>query len=245
MFLLITVFSHAQNNNIIISDSLTEKAEKYNFDRAKIKKFKFGEYRVIKAKGNWISSTSHATYKTYEENIDRNKFSFILINNSLDSAKVKALFTKISQYRKSGGFLLQALTGIESSNYEGLNNSSSFAATIVTTKDQKITWNLLMKETPDKDGKYHIQGSLSNGVQTIYIAQIGFGKVIVIKKRFVTQSPVRYEFIEHEQSLSALRIDWDFSTSLWFKPYLEPNLKLILAAAMTSITQTEFGFRFD
>ena len=246
LFLITSFFVLAQNNTIIISDSLTVAAEKYNIRNVKLKKFKFGEYAVVKAKAPWITSTAHTTYKTYEEDIARQKFSFILTNNKSDSAQVKALITEITQYRQSGGFLLEATTGIESANYEGLNNPSNLSASI-SINNKTEPWHLLLEETPImNDGKNMIKGTLSNGLRIIDIVQVYFDKEGTYNIDATSSyPPIRYEFIENGISLGAIRREYGSNPYFLFKFNLEPTMKLILAATMISIMETEYIYRFQ
>jgi hypothetical protein len=245
LFSIISFLVQAQNKNIIISDSLSITAEKYNIKRGKLKKFKFGEYYIVKARPPWGTTTSHTTYKTYEENISRQKYSFTLVDKeSRNFAVVKALNTEISKYRQTGGFLFQAVTGIESTNYEGLNNSLNLSATISINSNNAESWNLHLEETPIEDGEKTIMGTLSNGKRTIDIVQVYFDKDgTYYFDDTLLYPPNRFEFIQNGQSLGAVRIEYNFNTQFWFKPNLESTIKLVLAASMTTIGESNLGLR--
>lgn len=245
LFSMSSFFVGGQNITIAIKDSLSDKAEKYNIQSVKLKKLRFGEYSVVKARPGWITSTTHTTHKTYEENISHQKISFILVKGKTAYVQIEATFSKISQYRQSGGFLFQALTGIESGNYESLNNSSNLSASISTNNDKIKPWNLLLEETPIDGGETLIEGSLGNGVRTIYIKLVSVGK-FDYDVEFIDVSPLRYEFTENEQSLGAMQVaNQNYATSFLFKANLEPTIQMILAASMTLIRYTEYGLRFE
>jgi len=61
LFLIISFLVHGQNKNIVINDSLSSTAKKYNLNTSKLKNIKFGDYHIIKARPKWIISTSHTS----------------------------------------------------------------------------------------------------------------------------------------------------------------------------------------
>jgi len=248
LFLLTSFLVHGQNKNIVINDSLSSTAEKYNLNpTSKLKNIMFGDYHIIKARPKWIISTSHTTYKSYEENISRQKFSFTLVNEKSDFAKVKAIDTEISKYNQTSGldgFLFQAATGIESTNYEGLGNSLNLSATISINGNKTDSWYLYLEEIPINDGETTIIGTLANGKRIIDIVQVYFDKDGTYNfEDTLSYPPNRFEFIQKGQSLGALRIEYNFNTQFWFRPNLDSTTKLVLAASMTSIGQSYLGLR--
>ncbi len=255
LFLITSFLVHGQNKNIIISDSLSSIVEKYNIDIwQKLKKTKFGEYHIIKARDKWITSVSHTTRRSYEEDISRQKFSFTLVNEKSDFAKVKAIDTEISKYNQTsglGGFLFQAATGIESTKYEGLGNSLKLSATISINGDETDPWKLHLEETIISDGETTVIGTITNGKRIIDIVQVYFDKDGTYYGDW-SYPPKRFEFIKNEQSIGVIRIKYtkpdfwfEYDTQFWFRPNLEPTIKLVLAASMTTIAKSYFGQRME
>ncbi len=245
LFSITSCFVQAQNKSLIINDSLSN-AESFDVRNVKLKTFKFDEYTVVKAKVPWITNTAHKTYKTHEENIDHQKFSFTLVNKKSDVAEVEAMFTKTSQYRQSGGFLFEALTGVETTNYEDLNNTSNLSASIIINNNKTGPWNLVLEETPNIHGENRIKGRLGNGMRFIDIVQVYFDKegTYVIDDT-LSYPPIRYEFVENGQSIGAFRREYNLNSNFLFNTNLESTLKMILAASMISILQTEYCYRFQ
>lgn len=239
-------FVQAQNINTGSSDSFYGEAEVFEVSNAKLRKLKFGDYYVVKAKAPWITSTTHKTHRKYEENIERQKFSFTLVNGKSQSAQVKAQHAKTLLYRESGGFLTEALTGIESSSYEGIYDSSNLSASVSIINDTPQSWKLILEEIPIDSNKTYIKGSLTNGTRTIDIKQTGFGKFDIVEQKYIELSPLRYEFIEDGEFLGAFKVDYqNYATQFFFKAGLESITQLILAASMTCIKQTDYTYRFE
>jgi len=244
LFSIISFIAQSQNKNIVIYDSLPITSEKYNVIGTKLKKLKFGEFIVVKAKPIWIKSTTHNTHKTYEENIERKKFSFTLVNTKSESAEVKAVYEEISRYQQTGGFLLQATTGLETTNYEGLNNFSNVSASISLNNNSEH-WYLILEEVLYNNSESIVKGSIGNDERIIDIEQVYFDKDrTYVAYDSLSYAAIRFEFIENNQSLGAMRKEWNLSTDFWFRANLESSLKLIIAATMTVINETEFSYRF-
>lgn len=101
----------------------------------------------------------------------------------------------------------------------------------------------------DKENRVEgeLEGYISNGERTIYITKVYYDKnnpityFDYVKKERVSTPRLRYEFIENNQSLGAVKYEGMLKGSVWFNPELstQPEVKLILASAMISILRIQ------
>ena len=240
-FLLIIVNSTQAQKNIIISDSLTANAEKLNVKMGtqwfgKIWKFRFGDYAVVSSKLGWITtSTKGNFFNTKTESKSTQKFSFVLINKVNDSASVNA----------ANNIAIQSLHEIEIiphffwGNDELLQETRNFSAFITINGDTSETWALFMNITRGSNSLGSYDAFLTNGERKIFLIPTTSSKNGGDTRALPA---LGYEFIENDQSLSALQYFGGGAFGLnkniiWIKKNADEKMKLILAAASTAILQ--------
>ncbi len=244
-----SVLAQEQPINIVINDSLPDNSENYSVKIGALKKYKFGDYTVVKKK------TGIASIGT-KNNVSRKhaKFAFTLTNKKSDSAFFKAEFNEITSYEIKEDRLLHILTdmqvisGIEASTVSNIKSSKELKATIAISGNKNIIWTLLMEEGSHGWGvEGELEGSITNGERTIYITKVDYDKknpikyFDYVKRDSITIPRLRYEFIENKQSLGAVKYEGSLIGSVWFNLGLStnPEVKLILASVMISILRIQ------
>ena len=246
-FLIALVFivacnSYAQQNGIIISESLATNSTPLNVKMGtqwmgKIWKMKFGEYAIVDSKIGWTKTSSKSNLlNTKTESKTTQKFAFTLCNKTGDSAKVNA----------ANDIEVKALQETELFNIfiagenEILLDSRNFIALININQDTSETWTLCMNVTfgsTVEDGGFAF---LTNGERKIVInsAQSNNSKGV-----FSQMLPaLGYEFKENGETLCAVQYYGGGATGgnkniVWIHDKLDSRMKFILAAAMTSVLQ--------
>jgi len=263
LFSITSVLAQEQPIKIIINDSLPGNSEYYSVKIGALKKYKFGDYKVVKKKTGITSSGNTAdqeriilNVKTHHNSKTRSKFSFTLTNEKSDSAFVEAEFVELSQYLVTKDRLLYALSvlgknsDIEANTISDQTNTSILKATLVNSPNKNNIWTIQLN-IGDLDYSFSVEGelegSISNGERTIYITKVNYDKKNQIKyfdhviKDSITTPCLRYEFIENKQSLGAVKYEGNLKGSVWFNLELEqqPELKLMLASVMISILRIQ------
>jgi hypothetical protein len=236
-----TSLTQAQPENIIISDDLAASAEGLKVKIGaqtfgKIYKFKFGEYTVVQSKMGWtVTSEKSNLFNTKTESKTENKFSFVLSNKSSDSAFVNAMSNIEVKELQSMELFPNLYFGEDE-----LSGFSDLFLSFITTSDNKDeNWVLHMAETYGSDVENRFVASLSNGVLTINIIPASSNKNGDDSRMFPA---LGYEFVLNEQSIGAMQYYGGGALGynkniVWLKSELEPEMKLVLAAAMTSLMQ--------
>ncbi len=238
LFSITSVIAQEQPIKIVINDSLPDNSEHYTVKIGALKKYKFGDYQVVKKKTGITSSGNTANQeriilnvKTDHTSKTRSKFSYTLTNKKPDSVFVNAEFVKFSQYLVTKDRFLYALSilgknsDVEAQTISNATTTSILNATIVNIGNMNNIWSLQLINGDYSRSVYgELEGSISNGERTIYITKVNYEN-----KPF----SMRYEFVENNQSLGAANTDG----SVWFNQALEqqPELKLMLASVMISI----------
>ena len=261
LFPITSLIAQEQPIKILINDSLPDNSEYYSVKTGTLKKYRFGDYKVVKKKTGLTSSANIANQeriilnvKTDHDSKTGYKFSFTLTNDKSDSAFVKAEFIELSQYLVTKDRLLLILSilgensDIEAHTISDQSNTSILKATIVNSITVNDIWTLLLTNGNlgrSVDGQ--LEGSISNGERTIYITKVDYDlknriKVFSYSENDSIAFPrLRYEFIENQQSLGAVKYEGNLKGSVWFNLELEqqPELKLILASVMISILRIQ------
>ena len=245
LLLLENSFAQAQQKNIVINEELAANAEmlKVKMGTAwmgKIYKFKFGDYNVVKSKMGWTVTTSSSNLlNTKTESKTENKFSFILSNNTSDSAIVNSLSDVIVKE-------LHALNLFTSEHYEFyigseelLMNAQIFSSFITTSSNRNEIWVLRIEQTEGSEADNKYEGVIGNGVRIINIIPVSSNQYGNDSRIFPA---LGYEFKENNESLCAVQYYGGGALGsnkniVWIKSELDPRMKLILAAAMTSLMQ--------
>jgi hypothetical protein len=240
-FLLIILNNAEAQKDIIISDSLTANAEKLNVKMGtqwfgKIWKFRFGDYAVVSSKLGWVTASAKENFfNTKTESKSTEKFSFVLTNKANDSALVNA----------ANNIAIQSLHEIEIiphfslGNDELLKETHNFSAFITFNGDTTETWALLMNVTRGSNSQGEYNAFLTNGERKIFLLPTTSNKNGGDNRSLPA---LGYEFIENDQSLSALQYYGGGAFGLnkniiWITKNADQKMKLILAAASTAILQ--------
>ncbi len=242
-FLLIICTITQAQKDIVISDSLAANAAKLNVKMGaqwfgKIWKFRFGEYVVVSSKLGWASTTTKGNFfNTKTESKSTEKFSFVLTNQTNDSAKVNAANNISTQALHE----IEILPHFSWGSNEILQERRNFSAFITVNQDTSDTWALLMNMTTGSNtpGTYDVQ--LTNGERKIVVIPTTSNKNGGDAR---TLPALGYEFMENGQSLAALQYYGGGALGLnknivWIHNSPDNKIKLILAAASTAILQVK------
>jgi hypothetical protein len=227
--------------DIIISDSLTANAEKLNVKMGtqwfgKIWKFRFGDYAVVSSKLGWTTTSIKGNFfNTKTDSKSTEKFSFLLTNKTNDSASVNA----------ANNIAVQSLHEIEIiphffwGDEQLLQETRNFSAFITINGDTSNIWALFMNITRGSNTPGSYNAFLTNGERKIFIIPTTSNKNGGDSRSFPA---LGYEFIENDQSLSALQYYGGGALGLnknivWIHKNVDEKMKLILAAASTAILQ--------
>lgn len=235
--------SHAQDKAIVISDGLSASAERYEVKMGtqwmgRNWKLRFGDYAVVESRmGPTKSSSKGNLLGTKSQTETHHNFSFVLSNKTGDLATVKAATAEATRERHSIAIPSRVQWGAD----ETLSSTKQLSVSITTSGDQEETWTLLMETTYGRHADHESAASLSNGERTISIAFTTSARDGEDSRRLPA---LGYEFIENERSLCALQYHgggvWGLNKQIiWMDSSLEPTMKLVLAAAMTSLLQKE------
>jgi hypothetical protein len=239
--MLIVVNITEAQKDIIIGDSLTANAEKLNVKMGtqwfgKIWKFHFGDYAVVSSKLGWVTtSTKGNFFNTKTESKSTEKFSFVLTNKVNDSALVNAANNIAIQSLNE----IDILPNFSWGNDQLLQETRNFSAFISINSDTSETWALFMNITRGSTTMGSYDAFLTNGKRKIFIIPTTSNK-----NGGDTRSlpALGYEFIENDQSVSALQYFGGGAFGLnknivWINKNADEKMKLILAAASTAILQ--------
>ena len=231
----------AQNKGIIISENLATNSVPLKVKMGtqwmgKMWKWKFGEYAVVDSKMGWTKTTSESNLlNTKTESKTTNKFAFTLGNKSGDLANVNAatdIEVKVLQETELFSFLIIGENEI-------LLNSDNFTAIININQDTTETWSLFMNVTTGSTVEDSGYALLTNGTRKIFI-----NSVSSIRNEYDTQMlpALGFEFLENEEPLCAVQYFGGGAFGMkknivWIHDKLDSRMKLILAAAMTSLLQ--------
>lgn len=242
--LLVTLagIAEAQQSGIIINESLAANSEPMKVKlgtqwMGKIWSIKFGEYAVVESKMGWIKTSSKSNlFNTKSESKTTQKFAFTLSNKTGDSAKVNAANDIEVKVLKE----TELFTFLSIGEDELLLDSRNFTALININQDTSETWTLFMNITLGSTVEEGGTAFLSNGNRKILILSAQSNKS---KGAFSKMLPaLGYEFIENNEALCAVQYFGGGAMGtnknfVWIDNRLDSNMKLILAAAMTSVLQ--------
>ena len=118
-------------------------------------------------------------------------------------------------------------------------NSQYFSSLITTSSNPHETWVLLIEQTYGSSAENNNEAFLRNAERIINIIPVCSNKNGNDSRMLPA---LAYEFIEKGQSLCSMQYYGGGAMGynkniVWFKPGLEPGIKLILSAAMTSLMQ--------
>lgn len=235
----------AQNKNLELSEALAVNSEKLKVKMGsqwfgKTWKFKFGDYAVTDSKNKYgpiTSNTSNSNFfNTQIEIKSDQKFSFVLRNKKTkENAIVNVAFSIQTKELLA--------SEIFSNFYLGpnllLKDSQNFTAFISTSDNVTDTWVLTLKIDQGSEIDNKQEAFLTNGERIIFITPISSNDSSRDPRMFPA---LGYELIEDGQPLCAMQYYGGGALGynkniVWLSTHLEPRMKLILAAAMTSLLQ--------
>lgn len=243
LFTLAVITGYAQQKDIVLDGDLQANAERMKVKMGtqwmgKIWKFKFGDYAVTDSNSGWMTTTSHKKMFSFKESsVTEQEFSFILEDGTGDRAIANVAFSIGSEALVSlidfGDFAIGSDVA--------LSGSQNFSAFLYTGSMEDDVWVLVLNKGGSMSGEEVFTGFLTNQKQTIYIYPTSSNKEGNDSRSLPA---LGYEFAEGERALCAMQYYGGGALGynknvIWLRSDLDQHQKLILAAAMTSLLQTE------
>ncbi len=210
----------------------------------KITGYIFGPYRVVTSKRKrWITTKEASNFMgTQSQSVMEFDFSFTLRNGHADTAKVYANY--YGKETASHSFELLTLGDVTISSGEDAitGDEKVFLVAINTTSDTG-RWAMQIERYLGADGIYRTYGMLHRGNRQIAIRQVssfkpgeGWGFKI---------PALGYEFIENDYPLGVVQymgggMGGQNKKFVWLRKDVDPEINLVLAAAMTALMEWEF-----
>ena len=252
--LLAALPASAKPKHILVSDSLLAHADQWDVKRndrwVGMNRWQFGEYAVVASKTGWTTGGTHTNlFKTKTESYSKNKFSFVM-SNKTDSAFVDATRQIITQSNPG----LKVGENVHLGGTGQTVEIDRFIASITVGRDTTDMWDLLIGDTEvsdfsgDLDELARHKTVLIHGDRRIALVPV-FSKKLEKKPSFGSQLGMQlnpgalgYEFIEDGHSLCAVEyfssgISGMYKNTVWMDRSADPRLRLVLAAAMTSVLE--------
>lgn len=186
------------------------------------------DYAAVTTKTG-IVKTDHRTGRHYEDDTTRYKLSVVVATSDSSTATVDAKVHEVVRYMETdsaGDILVDLTTGIDLGSTQYLDRQKILSATIVTSLNATAEWALRLETNIDyAEATRHRHGSLA----------IGDRSIDIIDNRFHLPVPspasgFGIEFIENEKLLGTIG-----DGVYLFSRDLDPDLKLVLAAAMETV----------
>lgn len=243
LFSLTLTTGHAQQKEIVLDSDLQANAERMKVKMGtqwmgKIWKFKFGDYAVTDSKSGWMTTTSHKKMFSFKESsVTEQEFSFELEDGTGDKAVSNVAFSLASEALVALFEFGDFAVGTDAP----LSGSQNFSAMIYTGSMEEDVWVLVLNKGSNIDGEESFTGFLTNRQQTIHIYPTSSNKEGNDSR---SMPALGYEFVEGERALCAMQYYGGGALGynknvIWLRSDLDQHQKLILAAAMTSLLQTE------
>lgn len=240
--LFISTFTRAQKT-IIVSDSLSANAEKYNVKPGsqgpgKMWKVHFGDYGVVTSKMGWLTEKVKGNLlSTKIETASTQKFHFVFAGKTSDTAWVSAANNVVVKALQSLDLFPNFTLGTDEITQE----SKNFSAFITINQDTADTWALFLYQTRGTQAETSNDAFLTCGQRKIILSPVSSGKKSASPFSMQAEG---YEFYENGHSLSALQYFGGMSMNsniVWLNKELDPTMKLILSAAMTAVLQVKLS----
>jgi len=258
--------SRAQDPQIVISDALSAHAEalkvKMGSKRShRVWKISFGDYAVGEGSSQVEQSAASSPTQEAKKNdiwqrvsTTKARYDFTLGDSRSNLATVEAVYDVSEEEFKTvvrtlnfsspqkwleSGDLLPWSKETYWEPEEGSNRSQVFSAVIQTSADDADTWVLMMAMSEGSDLDHEREAFLSNGERQIQIVSTTSNKHGGDPR---ARPALGYEFVEGEQALCVLQYNGGgkmnyYKQLIWIDSRLDQRMKLILAAAMTSLLQ--------
>jgi hypothetical protein len=200
----------------------------------KIAKWRFGEFAVASSKMGATTTTSNLPIFTFtDKRKGTNKFSFVLVNASNDSAQVRAEHLR----RVMEGRSIASVNGWSVDADMPIEVSDQFSASIVVAGDTTETWTLTRLLTDGSDVERTYEAILTDGERTIVFEP---ASVRMADRKPLASPAYGYEFFEGEESIGAVQYQggtFGQTYIVWLRKDLGAGTRLVLAAAMTALLQ--------
>jgi len=247
--ILLSTTAFSQHKKIIISDSLSANSDKLSVKQGaqwpgRISRFRFGDYAVVSSKTQGGSTTEKGGFSraTVES---KYKFSFVIADNSGDSAEVIVLRNTTTTALHE----IEITSHFSVGDNELREHSYNLSAFIVPAADTAEKWLLQMDTTVGNAAEEKCRSFINNGTRTMNIAFTSSDKNHAPKPHFIafpTFPALGYEFFENERPLAAVQYNSGgtnskFKNIVWIARDLDNRMKLILAAAMTTVLQVKLN----
>jgi hypothetical protein len=242
----------AAPKHILVSDNLLADSEPWDVKRndkwVGMNHWQFGEFRVVASKSGWITGGADTNFwRTKSVRHREHKFSFVMTNQSADSAVVNASRQVVS--RSNPG--LDVGHGTHVGGTGQTVETEDFVASIAVGRDTTEIWTLVFGETEvtemgwDRDDLASHTSMLVHEDRRISLVPV-FSKDLSKKPSFgamlamgVHPPAMGYEFIEGGRSLGAVEyfsssVSGLYKNTVWMGRGVDPQLRLVLAAAMAS-----------
>jgi len=241
LFLIGSEISNAQKKNIVISDVLSENAEMMKVKMGtqwmgKMGKIRFGDYSIVKSKMGWKETIQKSNLlSTKVETEIGYKFNFELNNKTSESAIVKAVFSEHINELQSIELFPHFYIGSDMI----LKDSLNFTANISLSSNMENTWKLYLKKTSGFRMSFKDEGILTNEERVISIIFISSNQNNNDSRMLPAMG---YEFYENGKAICAMQYYGGGAFGLnknifWIDSTLHQDMRLILAATMTSILE--------
>ena len=250
--LLVDLPASAAQEFIVISDSLAANADTLTVKEGsqrwgRISKWRIGDYTVVssKLKSTRITAKSNL-FKTKTVRHSTTQFTFVLGNTTTNFATVNA----VRHVMDLSSHEMKLSKSVSLGSEELVQASDSCNAVITVNGDTTETWTLLKSSTSAPERGY--EAFLTNGERTILLTPVrskihgddGRHRSFFagLNPRFIPPA-MGYEFIEGGQAICALQTFGGAARGnarmVWMHRGLDARVKLILAAAITTVLQVE------
>ena len=222
----------AAQKTIRISDTLAANADKLKVNNpaqstGRIAGWRFGDYAVATSEQGPVKTTTRKKFSEKVDSSTNEKFSFVLTNETTDSAMVNAARNSTAQVRKGSNGWSFGADEVE----KVVLVSDSLAAIITINRDTSDTWSFFLVVT----GSPSFTGFLTNGERRITVAVASSNPNALDLHGWPA---LGYEFLEDGRSLGAIQFIgglWRPAQFVWLDRNLDARTKLLLAAAMTAV----------
>ena len=253
--LLAALPASAKPKHILISDSLLANADPWNVKRGDrwvgMNRWSFGEYAVVASKTGWVHGGTHTNlFKTKTESYSGYKFSFVMTNGTADSAFVDAARQMVTQSNPG----LKVGEDVHVGGTGQTVETDHFVASITINRDTTEMWDLFLGDSEVSDffsglvdSARHtailIRGDRRIALRTVFSKKFSKKPSIVSQLGMAISHPAMgFEFIEDGRSLCAVEylssgVSGYYKNTVWMDRSADPRLRLVLAAAMTSVLE--------
>jgi hypothetical protein len=252
--LLAALPASAKPKHILISDSLLAHGDQWDVKRndrwTGMNRWAFGDYAVVASKTGWTHGGTHTNlFETKSESYSENRFSFVM-SNQTDSAFVDAAHQTMTSSNPG----LKVGQNVHLGGTGQTVGTDRFIASITIGRDTTEMWDLLVGETEvseqgyDRDDLARHTAVLVHGDRRIALVPV-FSRKLDQKPSFGSMLSIEfhppamgYEFVEDGHSHCAVEYfssgaSGQYKNTIWMNKSADPRLRLVLAAAMTSVLE--------